>query len=132
MATHPEPSESLKERARRVLADNPDAPDAGAPEALGYADLVEMRLKALRQLHETEPRRACCADRVRDLSRTLAETSGDSIHYRSLLEKLREAHDEWLRLEEKVWAARHLIRSTQWLLQILSDAGPEEVTPPAG
>jgi len=121
MSALTEANESLKERARRVLMDNPEPPAHAAPDTGSYAEQVELRLRAIRLMRDMEPKRACYGERVRDLSRSLAETAGDSIHYRSLLEKLREAHEEWLRLEERLWAANYIIRSTQWLVDLLAD-----------
>lgn len=165
--------ESLKERARRVLMDNPDPdllsadddpgsrhgtaardsetrPVGAAAGSLGRqrggtaataepdspplagTDDVELRLHAIRLVRDLGPKRACFAERVRDLSLSLVETSGDSIHYRGVLEKLREAHDEWLRLEEKLWAANYIIKSTQWLIDALSDPGVTHSESPPG
>ncbi len=121
MSALPEVTDSLKERARRVLLDNPEPPAHAAPDTGGYADQVELRLRAIRLVRDMEPKRTCYGERVRDLSRSLVETSGDSIHYRALLDKLREAHEEWLRLEERLWAASYIIRSTQWLVDLLAD-----------
>jgi hypothetical protein len=147
-----EAQDSLRERARRALLDNPeveadplaglsprweppgreerpaeqpDAPDepADATSGASQSALIDLRLRAIRLVRELEPRRACVAERVRDLSRTLVETPGDSIHYATMLDKLREAHREWLALEEKVWAAHYIIRSTQWLVELLADPG---------
>lgn len=93
---------------------------------LPLGDEVELRLQAIRLVRDLGPKRSCFAERVRDLSLSLVETSGDSIHYRAALEKLHEAHEEWLRLEEKLWAATYIIRSTQWLVDLLAD--PSERT----
>lgn len=113
--------DSLKERARRVLMDNPD-PAAHPPAGPAFhADEIELRLKAIRTVRELEPKRVCMSERVRDLSISLVETPGDSIHYKTLLEKLKEAHEELQRLEERLWAANHVIRSTQWLIDLLAD-----------
>lgn len=134
MAAAQEHSESLRERARRALLDNPDpeytapAPGAqagvtstGTAESSGTTDQIDLRLKAIRLVRDLEPRRACYAERVRDLSRTLMQLPGDSVHYRNVLEKLREAHGEWMALEERLWAANYIIRSTQWLVDLLAD-----------
>lgn len=115
--------DTLKERARRVLMDNPD-PAAAPPVAPAvHVDEINLRLKAIRTVRELEPKRVCMSERVRDLSISLVETSGDSIHYKTLLEKLKEAHEELQRLEERLWAANHAIRSTQWLIDLLADPG---------
>lgn len=141
-ATH-EAQESLRERARRALLDNPAheaPPEASLPArhepdptymdvdpGLGStADQIELRLRAIRMVREHEPRRACYADRVKDLSHTLMQLPGDSIHYRAVLEKLQEAHGEWLALEEKLWAATYVIRSTRWLVDLLADPAASE------
>lgn len=121
MSALPEASDSLKERARRVLLDNPEPLAHSTPDPGAYSDQVELRLRAIRLMRDMEPKRVCYGERVRDLSRSLVETPGDSIHYRALLEKLREAHEEWLRLEERLWAASYIIRSTQWLVELLAD-----------
>ena len=125
--------ESLRERARRALLDNPEqehsaVPPAAQPvaqaspaEADGPSDQIELRLRAIRLVRDQEPKRACYAERVRDLSRALMQLPGDSVHYRAVLEKLQEAHAEWLALEEKLWAANYTIRSTQWLVDLLAD-----------
>jgi hypothetical protein len=138
MAASHEAADSIKERARRALLDNPAPPPAGtvaerlegeaAPLAAGpldadsqrYAEWIELRLRALETVRELEPRRACCARQVRDLTRTLIDLAGDSIHFRPVLERLREAHAEWQSLEERLWAARHIIQSTQWLVELLT------------
>lgn len=127
MAALQESNDSLKERARRVLMDNPEPPAHANPSLAGHADEVELRLRAIRLVRDLEPKRACYNERVRDLSLSLVETSGDSIHYKALLEKLREAHEEWLRLEEKLLAANYVIRSTQWLVDLLADPGSAAV-----
>jgi hypothetical protein len=125
MAAVQEAPESLKERARRVLLDNsePGAGPGPAPvtEASRYTELIDLRLRAIRLVRDMEPKRACFSERVRSLSQNLVEVPGDSIHYRSVLEKLREAHQEWLGLEEMLWAANYMIRSTQWLVDLLAD-----------
>jgi hypothetical protein len=127
MAAVPDPQESLRERARRALLDNPDpaAQVAAVPAAGGDAaangELIQERLKAIRLVRELEPKRSCFADRVRDLSRTLTQLPGDSVHYRAVLDKLRDAHAEWLALEERLWAAHYVIRSTQWLVDLLAN-----------
>ena len=135
MAAAQEAHESLRERARRVLMDNPEhetlaavtaptRPEATTePEATGTADEIGERLQAIRLVRELEPKRACYADRVRDLSRTLLQLPGDSVHYRTVLQRLQEAHEEWQTLEEKIWAANYIIRSTQWLVELLADPG---------
>jgi hypothetical protein len=145
MAAAPEPQESLRERARRALLDNPDPaslppappapparvaaaglgagnePGGTSDPAIHPGDQIQERLSAIRLVRELEPKRACYADRVRDLSRTLTQLSGDSVHYGAVVDKLREAHAEWLQLEERLWAAHYIIRSTQWLVDLLTD-----------
>lgn len=139
MASAQEAQESLRERARRALMDNPDHEPPTSPPPLAVppsraearaewegdpgsaAEQIDLRLRAIRMVREHEPRRACYAERVKDLSQSLLHLPGDSIHYRSVLEKLQEAHGEWLALEEKLWAATYIIRSTQWLVDLLAD-----------
>lgn len=181
MAAAPDAHESLRERARRALMDNPDpelllaavppnpgsqaaifaaqgaqAPQAahqaaqgaqaaqaafqatqgaqpaeGAPFALGTpAPAIEpssseghiaSRLRAIAMVRELEPRRACYADRVRELSRSLTHLPEHSVHFRTVLDRLREAHGEWQVLEEQLQAAQYIIRSTQWLVDLLAD-----------
>ncbi|MGE5673753.1 MAG: hypothetical protein ACM3XM_07675 [Mycobacterium leprae] len=184
-----EPGEDLKERLRRVLADNPEPPQVWSPftadEPMGeeqteaaamtevgataeaklepyepvatgkpeaavepeaeaepecrleeeshqaahlrvpgpneYARLLHQRLHAIRVIQEREPEQLCAGRRVRELSKALAETPGDSVHYRAMLHCLREVHEEWLRLEEEIAAANHIIRSTQWLVELLAE-----------
>ncbi len=140
--------ESVRERARRVLQDNPDpsalegqargelasfrssgqgdparGQDGGAVAA--YAREIERRMQAIHLVRELGPKRACYGDRVRELSRHLASLSGDSVHYRNVLERLREAHQEWLALEQKLWEAADVLRSTQWLVDLLADPSAE-------
>ncbi|HYG60376.1 MAG TPA: hypothetical protein VD902_20080 [Symbiobacteriaceae bacterium] len=128
MAAAQDAQDSLRERARRVLMDNhpEQEPAAHAParpeaEPSGTGEQIALRLQAIRLVRELEPKRACYADRVRDLSRTLMQLSGDSVHYRTVLQKLQEAHEEWQDLEEKMWAANYILRSTEWLVQLLAD-----------
>lgn len=134
MSAPQEANESLADRARRILKDNPEPQlqhqqQIQPPlEGSNYTELIELRLRAIRLLRELEPKRACFGARVRELSRSLAETPGESIHYRSLLERLREAHGEWVQLEERLWAATYVVRSTQWLVDLLSaPTGPQEL-----
>lgn len=127
MAVLHEPGESLKEKALKALEanhDTPSAPPKGA-NAATYGDEVEQRMRAIRMVRDLEPKRACQADMVRSLTRQLMDTPGDSIHYSDMLEKLRQAHDDWLHLEQKLWAANYIIRSTQWLVDLLADPGTE-------
>lgn len=93
-------------------------PDEG-PER--PADQVERRMRAINLVQELEPRRTCFRERVQELSQRLATTPSDSVHYASLLQRLAEAHAELVWLEERVEAAQHAIRSTEWLMEMLSD-----------
>lgn len=129
MAAAQEGADSLRERARRALLDNPEpimAPVGQhhahpAPEPSGTTEQIEQRLRAIQLVRELEPRRACCIDRVKELSRSLTQLPEHSIHFRTVLDRLREAHAEWQVLEEKLQAAQYVIRSTQWLVELLSD-----------
>ncbi|HEY3367848.1 MAG TPA: hypothetical protein VGK74_22545 [Symbiobacteriaceae bacterium] len=96
-------------------------PAPAQPEALNFTAMVQQRLQAIRMMQELMPKQACSSQRVRELSQSLGTTPGDSVYYRSILEKLREAHEEWLDLEEQLWDADHVVRSTQWLVDILSE-----------
>lgn len=129
MAAVQEATETLKERARRVLLDNSEPQTQPVTEASRYTELIDLRLRAIRLVRDMEPKRACYNERVRALSHNLVEVPGDSVHYRNVLDKLREAHQEWLNLEEMLWAANYVIRSTQWLVDLLADpgAGPAEL-----
>jgi len=179
MAAAPDAHESLRERARRALMDNPDpellltavpptpgaqaafqaAQGAQAPQAAGQAAQVAQaaqiayqstsqgsqaaqvaeptpaashiadRLQAIAMVRELEPRRACYADRVKELSRSLTNLPEHSVHFRTVLDRLREAHGEWQVLEEQLQAAQYVIRSTQWLVDLLADpyTGSREV-----
>jgi hypothetical protein len=102
---------------------SPAGPDP-AMDPQSTAEQIQQRLQAIRLMRELEPKRACYADRVRDLSRQLTQLPGDSVHYRAVLDKLRDAHSEWQALEEKLWAAQYVLRSTQWLVDLLAD--PQE------
>lgn len=130
MAAAQEGSESLRERARRALLDNPDpvmvavAQNAAIPASESTStttEQIEQRLRAISLVREMEPRRACYADRVRDLSHSLTQLPDHSVHFRTVLDRLREAHAEWQVLEEKLQAAHYIIRSTQWLVDLLAD-----------
>ncbi|HYF94718.1 MAG TPA: hypothetical protein VD969_21095 [Symbiobacteriaceae bacterium] len=129
MAAAQEGPESLRERARRALLDNPDPalpvvthPGAAlAAEPSSTSEQLEQRLKAIQLVRDLEPRRACYADRVKELSRSLTQLPDHSVHFRTVLDRLREAHSEWQVLEEKLQAAHYVIRSTQWLVDLLAD-----------
>lgn len=152
MAAAPEAHESLRERARRALMDNPDPelllaavpPNPGSQAATPAAQAsqapptfdppsnaghIANRLQAIAMVRELEPRRACYADRVRELSRSLTHLPEHSVHFRTVLDRLREAHGEWQVLEEQLQAAQYVIRSTQWLVDLLADpyTGSREV-----
>jgi hypothetical protein len=128
MTTLHEAPETLKERARRALLANSMPPErAQLPPDLEVpvngeeiVEQVDLRLRAIRLVRDLEPKRARCADRVRELSRSLGVTPGDSIHYRSLLDRLGESHEDWLELEERLWSAHYVIRSTQWVVDLLT------------
>jgi hypothetical protein len=120
--------DSLKERARRALLANEMPTESVQPvhapditiNCAEIAEQVDLRLRAIRMVRDLEPKRVGCADRVRELSLSLGITPGDSIHYRSLLDKLGETHEDWLELEERLWSAHYLIRSTQWIVDLLT------------
>jgi len=124
MTTVHEAPESLKERAQRALLANEIArtsqPLAVSVNTMDINEQVELRLRAIRVVRDLEPKRARCAERVRELSVSLGITPGDSIHYRSLLDRLGESHEDWLELEEKLWSAHYDIRSTQWIVDLLT------------
>lgn len=128
MTTLHEAPESLKERARRALLAN-SVPQTSAQlspavevpvNSEEIAEQVDLRLQAIRLVRDLEPKRTRCAERVRELSRSLGATPGDSIHYRALLDRLGESHEDWLELEEKLWSAHYVIRSTQWVVDLLT------------
>jgi|GEM_PF-2964431 len=147
MSTHEEALESIAERARRALQDNLEArhqSHAPAVEALRQGakaarqadpepspklaaqplrapDLIEQRLHAIQVLRELAPKRTCYRQRVDELSRRLVNTPGDSIHYGDLLQWLAEAHGELRRLESEIEEAQHVVRSTEWLVDMLAD-----------
>ncbi|MFZ5814215.1 MAG: hypothetical protein ACOY93_02775 [Bacillota bacterium] len=126
--------ESVAERARRALRDNeesrPQAPvegrgplPAASPEPTWQetVGLVQRRVEAIRLVRELEPRRLSFRQRVAELSSRLARTETDSVHYAQLLERLAEAHGHLVRLEGQIEEAQHLIRSSEWLLDLLTD-----------
>lgn len=123
MAVAQDDGASLGERARRALQDNVQPLTRTPGEGADYTELIARRLGAIRVVRELGPKKDCFGRQVRDFSRHLAELDGDSIHYRSVLEKLREAHEEWLRLEERLLEAGYIIRSTQWLIDLLTAPG---------
>ncbi|HWI61270.1 MAG TPA: hypothetical protein VNT75_05520 [Symbiobacteriaceae bacterium] len=137
MAAAQEGPESLRERARRALLDNPDPVmpamahqhPAAAPSPT--TEQIEARLRAIALVRDLEPRRSCYADRVKDLSRSLTQLPEHSVHFRTVLDRLREAHAEWQVLEEQIQSAQYIIRSTQWLVALLADPmlPDEEVAP---
>lgn len=118
---------SLGERARRALQDNVQHLARTPGEGADYTELIARRLGAIRVMRELGPKKDCYGRQVRDFSCHLAELDGDSVHYRSVLEKLREAHEEWLRLEERLLEAGYIIRSTQWLVDLLTAPGEARV-----
>ncbi|MFZ5824485.1 MAG: hypothetical protein ACOY94_09165 [Bacillota bacterium] len=100
----------------------PQAPVHLGHEATpGTMELLERRMWAIQLVRELEPQRACFRQRVQELSRRLAQTPTDSVHYAQLLQRLAEAHTELSRLEGQVEEAQHVIRSTEWLMELLSD-----------
>lgn len=109
-----------------VAADRDEAAVAPLHQWDGYdrVDVVhwlDQRLQAVHLVRELEPRRACFRQRVQELSRRLGQTPTDSVHYADLLERLAEAHRELSHLEAHVEASQHLIRSTEWLMELLTD-----------
>lgn len=92
--------------------------DGGASSTL---ELLERRMCAIQLVRELEPQRSCFRQRVQELSRRLAQTPTDSVHYAQLLQRLAEAHGELTRLEGQVEEAQHVIHSTEWLMELLSD-----------
>jgi len=135
MTTLHEAPDSLKERSRRALLANSRAVEpAHGPTAFEVpvnneeiAEQVDLRLRAIRLVRDLDPKRARCAERVRELSRSLAATPGDSIHYRAVLDRLGESHEDWLELEERLWSAHYVIRSTQWVIDLLTCSTPCDI-----
>lgn len=103
------------------------APDPGfssVPQMLEPSEtgsLLARRMGAIHVVRELEPRRTCARQRVQELQQRLSQTSTDSIHYPQLLQRLAEAHGELNRLEAQIEEARHIIRSTEWLMELLTD-----------
>lgn len=93
-------------------------PGGGAP---GAVELLERRMWAIQLVRELEPQRSCFRQRVQELSRRLAQTPTDSVHYAQLLQRLAEAHGELTSLDVQVEEAQHVIRSTEWLMDLLTD-----------
>lgn len=123
---------SLKERARLALTANPQGSEeerpaprsrelAGARPEGSYTELVELRLQAIQQVREMAPRRACYGEWIHDLEQSLSQIPRHSVHYRPTVQRLLEAHEEWLELEERLRAAHEVIRSTQWLVNLLTE-----------
>lgn len=127
MASMQEGAGSVRERMEQALRDNPERSDrtGKASDLPACSQLVETRLRALQTVRDLEPRRVCYADRVRDLKQTLANTPGHSAHFDTLLEKLREARTELLKLEQQLLAASYDIRTTKWLVDLLADPSSE-------
>lgn len=126
MAIMQDDGASVGERARRALQDNVQPMPRPSGEGADYTELISRRLGAIRLVRELGPKKECYGRQVRDFSRHLAELDGDSVHYRAVLEKLREAHEEWLRLEEKLLEAHYIVRSTQWLVDLLTAPGESD------
>lgn len=94
-------------------------PEQGA--AAGTLELLQRRMSAIHLVRELEPQRTCFRQRVQELSQRLAQTPTDSVHYAHLLQRLAEAHGELSQLEAQVEEGQHVIRSTEWLMELLSD-----------
>lgn len=152
--------ESIAERARRALSDNPEfrsgterpdrpmateqevaaglatvvefqpptsapaaepAPAQAAAPADDYPSLVAHRLRAIALVRELQPKRRCYQLRVKEMSERLMRTPGESVHYTSVLRWLGEAHEELRRLDGRIEAAQHVLRTTEWLVEMLAD-----------
>lgn len=104
-----------------------------AGREISCAELVERRLQALHEVRELSPRRHACGEWLQELEENLREIPHHSVHYRPTVERLLEAQEEWMALEERLRSAHEVIRSTQWLVALL--AGPArglaEGRPPA-
>jgi hypothetical protein len=85
------------------------------------AALVERRMQAIRLVRDLEPRRNCFRQHVQELQQRLTRTPTDSVHYVALLGRLSEAHAELSRLVAQMEEAQHVIRSTEWLMEVLTD-----------
>lgn len=99
-------------------------PQGSGPVAIPDIQLVTRRLEAINLTRGLEPRLRCCRELVRELSQRLSQTSTDSVHYEGLLTRLRKAHAELRWLETQMEEALHVIRSTEWLVEILADPMP--------
>lgn len=85
------------------------------------AGLVDRRVEAIRLVRDLEPRRSCSRQRVQELQGRLNVTPTESVHYAPLLQRLAEAHAELSRLEGRIEEAQHIIRSSEWLMEMLTD-----------
>ncbi len=109
-------------------APRPVVPEPSGPP-LRASDLIEQRIHAIHILRELDPKRFCFRQRVEELSRRLVHTPGDSVHYGDLLQWLAEAHAELRRLESQIEEAQHVVRSTEWLVDMLTDPTRRPTTP---
>jgi hypothetical protein len=127
LASEQETHDRLLEKARRALSDNPEPgqKEVATVATESYMDQIDLRIRAIQILRENGPKRVCFSERVRSLTQSLLQIPGDSVHYKNILERLQKSHEEWLLLEEKLWAANYTIRSTEWLVELLADPGEE-------
>lgn len=88
------------------------------------AEIVARRVQAIQLTRSLEPRLRCSRKLVQELSRRLGQTATDSVHYEGLLRRMREAHGELRWLEGQMEEAQHVIRSTEWLMEMLADPLP--------
>jgi hypothetical protein len=110
-----------------AVATEPSAapkPPPSGPATLPDIHLVTRRVEAINLTRGLEPRLRCCRDLVRELSQRLGQTATDSVHYEGLLARLRKAHAELRWLETQMEEAQHVIRSTEWLVEMLADPLP--------
>jgi hypothetical protein len=139
---------SVRERTRLALLDNHEVRLGGAPQAEGtrrldpahspteesgnrpteegrpevsYTDLIALRLRAIQHVRDMAPRRSCYGSWLEDLEQSLGQIPRHSVHYKPTVQRLLEAHEEWLDLEERLRSAHEIIRSTQWLVSLLAD-----------
>lgn len=106
---------------QEVQAPMPQSPVRMPESRADAASLVDRRMRAIYQVRELEPRRTCFRQRVHELQQRLSHTPTDSVHYAHLLARLAEAHGELNRLEGHIEEAQHIIRSTEWLMEMLTD-----------
>lgn len=119
------PAEEVEAPVKKADAPALQAPEQEAsPQTLARDEapsLLERRMQAIHVVRELQPRRSCFRERVQELQGRLSLTPTDSIHYAQLLQRLAEVHAELNRLEGRMEEAQHTIRSTEWLMEMLTD-----------